>query len=41
MPELIWKDFIALDLASALQVVLLGFIGGTLSGFMAAAAPSS
>jgi uncharacterized membrane protein YfcA len=34
MPELIWKDFITLDLASALQVVLLGFIGGTLSGFI-------
>jgi uncharacterized membrane protein YfcA len=34
MPELIWKDFIVLDLVDALQVVLLGFIGGTLSGFM-------
>jgi uncharacterized membrane protein YfcA len=34
MPELIWKDFIVLDLADALQVVLLGFIGGTLSGFI-------
>jgi uncharacterized membrane protein YfcA len=32
--ELIWKDFIVLDLAGALQVVLLGFIGGTLSGFI-------
>jgi uncharacterized membrane protein YfcA len=34
MPELIWKDFIVLDLVDALQVVLLGFIGGTLSGFI-------
>jgi hypothetical protein len=34
MPELIWKDFIVIDLVSALQVVLLGFIGGILSGFI-------
>lgn len=34
MPELIWKDFIVLDLVDALQVVLLGFIGGVLSGFI-------
>jgi uncharacterized membrane protein YfcA len=34
MPELILGDFIVLDLGAALQVVLLGFIGGVLSGFM-------
>ena len=34
MPELIFSDFIALDLGTALQVVLLGFIGGVLSGFI-------
>jgi len=34
MLELILKDFIVLDLATALQVVLLGFIGGVLSGFI-------
>ncbi len=34
MPELIFKDFIVLDLGTALQVVLLGFIGGVLSGFI-------
>ncbi|MCG6927011.1 MAG: sulfite exporter TauE/SafE family protein [Acidobacteria bacterium] len=34
MPELIYKDFITLGLGDALQVVLLGFIGGTLSGFI-------
>jgi uncharacterized membrane protein YfcA len=34
VPELIYKDFITLTLGDALQVVLLGFIGGTLSGFI-------
>ncbi len=34
MPELIYKDFITLGLGDALQVVLLGFIGGILSGFI-------
>lgn len=34
MPELLFKDFITLSLGDALQVVLLGFIGGTLSGFI-------
>jgi uncharacterized protein len=34
MPELILGDFIVLDLGAALQVVLLGFIGGVLSGFI-------
>ena len=34
MPELIYKDFITLTLGDSLQVVLLGFIGGTLSGFI-------
>jgi len=34
MPELILGDFVVLDLATALQVVLLGFIGGVLSGFI-------
>lgn len=34
MPELIFKDFIVLDLGTSLQVVLLGFIGGVLSGFI-------
>ena len=34
MPELIFKDFIVLSLGDALQVVLLGFIGGVLSGFI-------
>ena len=34
MPELIFSDFIALDLGTALQVVLLGFIGSVLSGFI-------
>ncbi len=33
-PELIFRDFIALDLGTSLQVVLLGFIGGVLSGFI-------
>jgi uncharacterized membrane protein YfcA len=34
MPELIFKDFIVLSLTDALQVVMLGFIGGVLSGFI-------
>jgi uncharacterized membrane protein YfcA len=34
MPTTIFGDFIALDLGTALQVVLLGFIGGVLSGFI-------
>jgi len=34
MPVLLFGDFIALDLGTALQVVLLGFIGGVLSGFI-------
>ncbi|MFO8058224.1 MAG: sulfite exporter TauE/SafE family protein, partial [bacterium] len=34
MPDLILNQFIHLDLSSALQVVLIGFIGGTLSGFI-------
>lgn len=34
MPELIFKDFIVLDLGTSLQVILLGFIGGVLSGFI-------
>jgi len=34
LPELLFKDFITLSLGDALQVVLLGFIGGTLSGFI-------
>jgi len=34
MPELILGNFVVIDLATALQVVLLGFIGGVLSGFI-------
>ena len=34
MPELIYKDFITLGVGDALQVILLGFIGGILSGFI-------
>jgi uncharacterized protein len=34
MHELFFGNFIAISLASALQVVLLGFIGGILSGFI-------
>ena len=34
MSGLLFGHFVELDLASALQVVLLGFIGGTLSGFI-------
>ena len=34
MGGFLFGHFIELDLASALQVVLLGFIGGTLSGFI-------
>jgi len=34
LPELIFKDFITLGVGDALQVVLLGFIGGILSGFI-------
>lgn len=34
MHNLLFGQFIELSLASALQVVLLGFIGGTLSGFI-------
>ena len=34
MPELIFSHFIQVDLATALQVVILGFIGGILSGFI-------
>jgi hypothetical protein len=32
--NLLYNHFIQLDLATALQVVLLGFVGGTLSGFI-------
>jgi uncharacterized membrane protein YfcA len=34
MSGFLFSHFIELDLSSALQVVLLGFIGGTLSGFI-------
>jgi uncharacterized membrane protein YfcA len=34
MPELLFKDFIVLTWGDILQVVLLGFIGGILSGFI-------
>jgi uncharacterized membrane protein YfcA len=34
MTGLLYERFIELDLLTALQVVLLGFIGGTLSGFI-------
>ncbi len=34
MPELLFQHFIEIDLGTALQVVLLGFIGGILSGFI-------
>lgn len=34
MQTFLFEHFIELDLASALQVVILGFIGGTLSGFI-------
>jgi len=34
MQDLLFGQFVHLDLATALQVVLLGFIGGTLSGFI-------
>ena len=34
MPGILGELFINLDLSSALQVVMLGFIGGTLSGFI-------
>lgn len=33
-PAMLFGDFIVLDLGTALQVVLLGFIGGVLSGFI-------
>jgi uncharacterized membrane protein YfcA len=34
MQDLLFGQFVHLDLSTALQVVLLGFIGGTLSGFI-------
>ncbi|MFH2011166.1 MAG: sulfite exporter TauE/SafE family protein [Pseudomonadota bacterium] len=34
MPELLFNHFIQFDLATAFQVVILGFIGGILSGFI-------
>jgi len=34
MTELLFDRFVQLDFASALQVILLGFIGGVLSGFI-------
>ncbi len=34
MTEFLYQHFIVLDLASAAQIVLLGFIGGVLSGFI-------
>ena len=34
MPELLFSRFVELDAVTALQVVLLGFVGGTLSGFI-------
>jgi uncharacterized membrane protein YfcA len=34
MPELLFKDFLHLNLIDMAQVVLLGFIGGVLSGFI-------
>lgn len=34
MPEFLVGHFIAMDLKTALQVIVLGFIGGTLSGFI-------
>jgi hypothetical protein len=34
MPTFLFEHFVELDLASALQVVVLGFVGGILSGFI-------
>jgi uncharacterized membrane protein YfcA len=34
MPDFLFQHFIEINLATALQVVLLGFIGGILSGFI-------
>ena len=34
MPTFLFEHFVELDLANALQVVVLGFIGGILSGFI-------
>src|SRR4030042_3381533 len=34
MNGLLFEHFIQLDLLSSLQVILLGFVGGTLSGFI-------
>jgi len=34
MTDFLFQHFIVLDLSSALQVILLGFIGGVLSGFI-------
>jgi uncharacterized membrane protein YfcA len=34
MSSLLFNHFVELDLISALQVIMLGFIGGTLSGFI-------
>jgi uncharacterized membrane protein YfcA len=34
MPSFLFEHFVELDLASSLQVVVLGFIGGILSGFI-------
>jgi uncharacterized membrane protein YfcA len=34
MPTFLFEHFVELDLASALQVVILGFVGGILSGFI-------
>ena len=34
MPTFLFEHFVVLDLASALQVVILGFVGGILSGFI-------
>jgi len=34
MDQLIFNQFVHLDIATAIQVVIIGFVGGTLSGFI-------